>query len=51
LLFLLSLEDAEGFAGRIWAIYLLGIENMAKLVTGKTINTYLFMPDDHIKGT
>jgi hypothetical protein len=27
------------------AIYVLAIENVAKFVTGKTINTYLFMPD------
>jgi len=33
---LFFLEDAEGFAGEIWAIYVLGIKNVAKFIRGKT---------------
>jgi len=43
--FLLLLQDAEVFAREIWAIHVLGIENIAKFVTGKAINSYLFKPD------
>jgi len=42
---LFSFEDTEGFAGEIWGICILGIEDIAKLITGKAINTYLFKPD------
>jgi len=37
LLFLLFFEDAEGFAREIWAIYILGIENIANFTTSKLI--------------
>jgi len=38
------IEDMEGFARGIRAIYIVGIENIAKFLTGKAINTYLFKP-------
>jgi hypothetical protein len=34
----------EGFAGEIWTVNMIRIENVAKFITGKTINTYLFKP-------
>jgi hypothetical protein len=37
-------EDAQGFAGEIWAILILGIENVGKFFRRKIINTYLFKP-------
>jgi hypothetical protein len=45
LLFFLAFEDAEGSAGEIGAINILGIEDITKFVTGKVINTYLFKPE------
>jgi hypothetical protein len=45
LLLLFSLEDADSFAGEIKTVNIFGIENIAKFVTGKTMNTYLFMTD------
>jgi len=33
-------QDAEGFAGEIWAKYVLRVENVAKFVTGKTEVNY-----------
>jgi len=45
LFFVFFLEEAEAFAGEFRAIYILLIENIAKFLTAKTINTYLFMPD------
>ena len=38
LLLLLFFEDAKGFAGKVWAIYVLRIENIAKFVTCKTMS-------------
>ena len=34
--FLLFFEDAEGFAGEIWAVNIFGVENVAKFIRGKT---------------
>jgi hypothetical protein len=44
-------EDAEGFAGEIWAILILGIENVGKFFRRKIINTYLFKPDPTVSLT
>jgi hypothetical protein len=30
-------EDAEGFAGEVWAIHILGIENIARFIVLKLI--------------
>jgi hypothetical protein len=38
-------EDVKGFAWEIRAVNIFGIENITKLVTDKTVNTYLFKPD------
>ena len=38
-------EDAEGFAGEIWTILILGIENVGEFFRRKIINTYLLKPD------
>lgn len=45
LFFVFFREEAEAFAGAFRAIYILLIENIAKFLTAKTIDTYLFMPD------
>ena len=34
---LLLFEDSEGFAGAIWAIPVLQVEDMAKFITGKAM--------------
>jgi len=44
LLFLFLFQDAEGFAGEIRTVIIFGIENIAKFVTGNTINASLFKP-------
>jgi hypothetical protein len=40
----LFFEDAEGFGRKILAVNIFGIEDIAKFVTGNTINAYLFKP-------
>jgi len=38
------LQGAEGFGRKILAVNIFGIENIAKFVTGNTINASLFKP-------